>query len=201
MDLETRKKARVILVIFIILLIPLIFFTKWMIGVQINNRVEDRIYRSPIGFTDATVIKSGINDLERAKFYAKRNYLIYYNQARLYCLLKDYPRAIGVIEQYESINKHQQKLDYLKGLIYDILDKRDSAIHCYSLAFGTYHKPNSLNDSLSFVMPMFLIYGKDSAYEYLPKRAGSELDNMNVKIYRGVIDSVSYKDFALENVQ
>lgn len=201
MEVETRKKVRIILFTFIILLIPLIFFTKWMIGVQINNRVEDRIYRAPFGLDDATIIKSGIKDLDRAKFYAKRNYLIYYNQARLYCLIKDYPSAIGVIEQYESINKHQQKLNYLKGLIYDILDKRDSAVYCYSLAFGRYHKPNSLNDSLSLVMPMFLIYGKDSACKYLPKQAGSELDRLKVVNAQRVIDSVSYKDFALENMQ
>jgi|GEM_PF-1730453 hypothetical protein len=201
MAVETRKKARVILVVFIILLIPLFFFTKRMIGIQINDRVETRVYGAHIGFDDAAVIKLGIKDLDLAKFYAKRNYLIYFNQARLYCLLKDYPSAIGVIEEYESISKHQQKLNYLKGLIYDILDKRDSAIQCYSLAFGRYHKLNSLNDSLSLVMPMFLIYGKDSAYKYLPKQAGSERDSIKVNNAQRVIDSVSYKDFALENVQ
>jgi tetratricopeptide (TPR) repeat protein len=62
--------------------------------------------------------------LERAKKYAKNNYLLYYDQARLYCKLNDYDKALGVLNDYLKIDSEKQSLFYLKGLIYDIQNKK-----------------------------------------------------------------------------
>ena len=165
MEFETRKKLRIVLISFLIILIPLFFLFKWFYAVDIHNNVMNDII---VKFhQDSSSVESGIKQLEKAKKLARKNYLIYYDQARLYAINKKYDKAIETLNEYLKI-KPKQKVLYLKALIFDTSGQIDSAKVLYKKIFDS-HKPfRNANDSIYYISNFtFLIYGQDSALNSL----------------------------------
>lgn len=202
MNRETKKKLRIVLIVFLILMIPSFFVIKRMIAIQIHDDVINMTYKqSHVGLDETILIKLGIADLERAKNYSKSNYLIYFDQARLYCKLNDYNKALGVLDDYLKIDSQKQGMYYLKGLIYDIQNKRDSAISNYKLGLLDKKDLKIKSDSLSLPHWIFMIYGKDSALRSLSNLRVKGLDSTMINSMKLHFDTITYKDFALENIQ
>ena len=86
MEFETRKKLRIVLISFLIILIPLFFLLKWFYAVDIHNNVMNDII---VKFhQDSSSVESGIKQLEKAKKLARKNYHIIVHIKKLNILMK-----------------------------------------------------------------------------------------------------------------
>jgi tetratricopeptide (TPR) repeat protein len=199
MDNSTKKKVKIILITFGILLIPMFFVFKRMYAAQIHKSVINNVYmESHIRENESTIVLKGIVDLDNAKKYSKNYYPLYSDQARLYCIIKDYNNALKVLSDYELINPHTTKTKYQKGLIFDAIGIRDSAVKYYRMVLLNNKDLKIKADSLSLYHWNFLIYGKDSALKYLLKYRDQKSSDEMITSIKNHIDTITYKDYAIE---
>ncbi|MBI9055465.1 MAG: hypothetical protein JEY96_16705 [Bacteroidales bacterium] len=103
MDTTTRKKLKIVLIAFLILLIPLGFAMKILYGIHLNDKALNTYWGAHIGISDKEAASQAISEFDKAKKFNKRNPIIYINQARLYGTLHQYDKAIKTIEEYIEI--------------------------------------------------------------------------------------------------
>ena len=84
MDTTTKKKLKIVLIAFIILLIPLGYVMKIMYGMYLNDKALEIYWGSHVGMTDKEAAKQANSEFDKAKRFYKKNKAIYINQARLY---------------------------------------------------------------------------------------------------------------------
>ena len=85
--IEMSKKLKII---FLVILIPLGFLLKIFYGIHLNDKAVNIYWGEHIGFSEAEAASLAVSQFDKAKKYYKWNYLIYYNQARLYGQIQQY---------------------------------------------------------------------------------------------------------------
>jgi tetratricopeptide (TPR) repeat protein len=176
MTVPLKRKLWFILIGFIVLMLPLGYFVKNSIAIDMHdNAMRNAIQISP---GDTNVIKESIKQIDKAIWLYSRDYIFYASKADLLCQLKKYHEAI---EAYDQIFKF--KPDYAEGydsqgFIYDKLGLTDSANHCYKRAKAEQEKRISENSTdpekvkmirISIAYDIWLLNGQEKGHNELMK--------------------------------
>jgi tetratricopeptide (TPR) repeat protein len=199
MEIKIKKKIRVILIAFLILMIPGFFLLKWFYAVDIHDRVMENIIIK--GQDDSLQIYNGIKQLDRAKSLTRSNYLIYFDQARLYCMIKDYKSALHSINEYILVKPKSKRLIYQKALILDISGHTDSAITLYKIVYRDIKKFKNKEDSaIRMTNFVYLIYGRNSAIKILDNLKAKYPNDDMISSMFNFYDKLTRKELVLNNI-
>ncbi|MGZ2372083.1 hypothetical protein ACXR6G_20130, partial [Ancylomarina sp. YFZ004] len=131
MNKQVKKKLRIILIIFIISMIPLGVFLKMSYGIYLNDRALKKYYGAHLGKTEIEAAQESIKDFESAKKYYRTNYLIYYNQAKIYAQINQYDKAIETIEDLIEIDSKKIKAHAIAGMLNELNGNNEEAKKYY----------------------------------------------------------------------
>ena len=131
MDTTTKKKLKIVLIVFIILLIPLGYVMKIMYGMYLNDKALGIYWGSHVGMTDKEAANQANSEFDNAKRFYKKNKAIYINQARLYGSLKQYDKAIKTIEEYIEIKPDFAYGHLMLGVFSELQNETEKAHDCY----------------------------------------------------------------------
>jgi tetratricopeptide (TPR) repeat protein len=192
-----KKKLRIVLISFMILLLPLGYFIRVSFVMDKTNRV----YQNAIEIGGQKNILAALNQIDKARSFIFWDIYMLHQKAQLLYKLKKYRRALETI-------KHKDNFIY-QGLLYEHLEETDSAKICYKKAIVGLKKAlrkqkdniylYSENERRIALMYAFLNDSVNSK-KYL-KQISSELDFFRKDMilrYDYYIDSYKsggYKDF------
>ena len=116
-------------------------------------------------------------------------------------MIKDYKKALTVINEYMRIRPNSKRLLYQKALIHDNSGHTDSAKVYYKSIYKDFKAFKNQNDSISNMTNFtFLIYGRDSVMQTLKllkqKYPNNELIPSSMKYY----DKLSREYYALNSL-
>lgn len=131
MDTTTKKKLKIVLIAFLIILIPLGYVIKLMCGIHLNDRALDIYWGPHIGISDKEAAKLANSEFDKAKRFYKRNKVIYINQARLYGNLKQFDKAIKTVEEYIEIKPNFTYGYLMLGVFNELQNETVKAQECY----------------------------------------------------------------------
>jgi tetratricopeptide (TPR) repeat protein len=136
MDKTIKKKIRLVLIAFCILIIPIGYLAAISYAIKIHdNALELAQIKYP---DDPDVTQKSIIEIDKAIKIYPWNYLFYMNKAQLQLKLKDYKEAlISARKGTEKNNQYAEGLEF-QGLIYEYLGQPDSAKILYSKAIDKY---------------------------------------------------------------
>ncbi len=130
MNLEKsiKKKLRIVLISFMILLLPLGYFIRVTFIMDKTNEV----YQDAIEIGGRQNILAALNQIDKARSFIFWDIYMLHQKAQLLYKLKDYRQALETI-------KHKDNFIY-QGLLYEHLGKSDSALICYKKAIPVLQK-------------------------------------------------------------
>lgn len=129
MDKQTKKKLRLVLIMFIIIMIPSSVLLKISYGTYLNDRaIHNHYHGGNIGMTEYESAQKSIKDLEKAKKFYKTNYIIYYNQAKIYAQIDQYEKAIETINDLIEIDAEKIKAHRFVGIYNELAGNKEKAI-------------------------------------------------------------------------
>ena len=131
MDTTTKKKLKIVLIAFIIILIPLGYGMKIMYGMYLYDRALDTYWGSHIGMSDDEAAREAITQFDKAKKFYKRNKVIYINQARLFGHINQYDKAIKTIEEYLEIKPNFAYGHLMLGVFNELQNETEKSHECY----------------------------------------------------------------------
>ncbi|NVO03147.1 MAG: hypothetical protein HXX09_10660 [Bacteroidetes bacterium] len=138
MSQSLKKKIRFIILGFFVLMIPIGYFVKNSIAIDMNNSAIQKVALS--SWEDTNIIKESIKEIDKSIWLYRRNYISYANKAELLCCLKKYNEAIITMKQiFDFKSDYPEGLIYI-GFIYDKLNLPDSANIYYTKALVIHEK-------------------------------------------------------------
>jgi tetratricopeptide (TPR) repeat protein len=119
MNAGIKKKLKFSGIGFIILMIPIGFFVKIAIAIDMHNTAMHKVKVE--GCDDNASTEEAIMKIDKAIWLYRRNYLFYVSKAKLLCRLKKYHEAIATLNKIEKFKDDYAQGYELKGFIYDKL--------------------------------------------------------------------------------
>ena len=138
MDSSVKKKLKIVLIAFAIILIPLGYVVKNLIAIHINDMAINSVYMEPhYGMSEAEIRQQAIAELDKAIKINKRNYLFYLNKAKFYFELNQYQNALTEVQKSVERNDYAELIVF-QGVLNEYLNKRQKAIDLYRKALIKY---------------------------------------------------------------
>lgn len=131
MDKEIRKKLKIVLIAFAIVIIPLGYIVAISFAIMIH---DDALEKAMILFPDdKSVIRKSIDDMDKAIMIYPWNHSFHMDKAQLQMKLNDYRGALISAKNGIDLKNYAEGLEYI-GMIYEFLNQPDSASIYYSKA-------------------------------------------------------------------
>jgi tetratricopeptide (TPR) repeat protein len=190
MKKSSKKKLWFIIIGFFVLMIPISYFVKNSIAIDIHNTAMQKVMTD--FHRDTVNIKESINQIDQAIWLYRRNYIFYASKAQLLCYLKKYHEAISTLKQIEKFKDDYAEGYEFEGLIYDKLNLLDSANSCYQKALQANEQriKDHSNDfektkfnRINRAFDIMLLKGKDNAQKELLKLYSDYPNDINVAMF------------------
>jgi tetratricopeptide (TPR) repeat protein len=179
MDNSVKRKLKIVLIAFVIILIPLGYFVKNLIAIHIHDRAIQSVYMEPhIGLSEREAQLKAILEINKAIKIYKKNHQFYQSKTELYWELKDFKSALESCEKAEKYNENFDYLFYfLKSHIY--YELKD-----YENALATVEKAIELNsDDVELIVFQGVLYefkkDKEKALEIYEKALSMYLNQLS----------------------
>jgi hypothetical protein len=127
--------------------------------------------------------------------------MVYSDQSRYYCMLKDYTNALRVLNEYKPPYK---SFLFRKALLLDILNQSDSAqkLYKYIYYYNQHISFKNKYDSIDYVtLFTFLIYGHDSVINKIKFLTQKYPKCDFIPYMYNEFDTISRKDYILQQLQ
>lgn len=163
MDTQIKKKLKIVLIAFAILIIPLGYLIAISFSIKIHNvALEKAMVRYP---DDKSVIKESINEIDKAIRIYPWNYLFHMSKAELQIELNDCRGALISAKKATDLKKqYAEGIEYI-GMIYEFLNQPDSAKNYYLKAIDKYKKRlenKSNNNMVNIEIALLYSFLRDS---------------------------------------
>ncbi|MFB6343212.1 hypothetical protein ACE1ET_15910 [Saccharicrinis sp. FJH62] len=132
MNKELKKNLKFIGITVLILLYPSYYLFKYAYSDYLNDRALNIVYGAHKGVNDTEAKEKAIELLEKAKSYRKKHYIFYYNQAKLYLELQNFPKAETTLGELIQIRPDDDKGYLYYGVALELNHKPDSARQLYA---------------------------------------------------------------------
>jgi tetratricopeptide (TPR) repeat protein len=132
----------------LILCIPLFFFMKRIYAIKYQEHALQIMNSS---FMDSDSIQAeAFKKINLAIRLSPRNYIFYVTKSEMHFKLKQYQQAINELKKIEKFKSNYAEGQIFQGVIYDILQKSDSAFIQYTSALNSlnYRIGRYKNDSI-----------------------------------------------------
>lgn len=132
MDKPTKKKLKIVAIIFAILIIPIGYLMLMAYAIDLHN---EAYYNANIRhINNPSISKQSITQMDKAfKIYPFR-YMFRINKAELQLQIKDYKGALASVREATKMNNDYAEGWEFLGLIYHNLNNADSTRICYNIA-------------------------------------------------------------------
>jgi tetratricopeptide (TPR) repeat protein len=157
MDKKSKRKIKIVLIVFGILIIPIGYLIAILYSINMH---DDAIKRAQMEYpNDLEITKNSIETINKAIKIYPWNYLFWINKAQLQTKLEDYRAALNSAQRATDLNNdYAEGLEY-KGLIYEFLNQPDSAEIYYQKAIDKYKERfKRENDNLLLNREIALLY-------------------------------------------
>ncbi|MFC0875023.1 hypothetical protein ACE01N_00430 [Saccharicrinis sp. FJH2] len=131
MNKELKKNLKFIGITVLILLYPSYYLFKYAYSDYLNDRALNIVYGAHKGVNETEAKEKAIELLEKAKSYRKKHYIFYYNQAKLYLELQNFPKAETTLGELIQIRPDDDKGYLYYGVALELNHKPDSARQLY----------------------------------------------------------------------
>lgn len=194
MTKSSKRKLWFIIIGFIVLMIPIGYFVKNSIAIDMHDEAMRNALQISNG--DTIVIKESIVQIDKSIWLYRHNYLFFASKADLLCQLKKYHEAISALNQiYKFKPDYAEGYDF-QGFIYDKLGLTDSANKCYKRGIVAQEIRISKNSSdkeavklarISIAFDLWLLNGQVQGQKELIRLRSAYSDDKSVEVFDSIL--------------